>query len=114
MKLAGAALAALCLALPATAQETEDEMQRKTRELGLSVGNAYVCIDEGERAAFETDWKMMYDMIVMDAGSDLAFVFATSSGYGASLPKAELDCTALAEGWEQTRADFGLAEGEDE
>jgi len=113
MRCLGAALAAVCLALPAAAQEAEDEMQRKTRELGLSVGNAYVCVGESERAAFETDWKMMYDMIVMDAGSSLAFVFATSSGYGASLPKEDLDCAALAEGWEQTRADFGLAgEGE--
>jgi hypothetical protein len=52
-------------------------------------------------------------MILMDAGSNLAFVFATSSGYGASLPLDRLDCDALAESWAATRADFGLA-GEDE
>jgi hypothetical protein len=107
------ALVAICLSLPASAQEAHDEMQRKTRELGLSVGNAYVCMAEGERAGFETDWKLIYDMILMDAGSNLAFVFATSSGYGASLPLDRLDCDALAESWAATRADFGLA-GEDE
>lgn len=114
MRLAGAALAALSLALPAAATAAEDEMQRKTRELGLSVGNAHVCLEEGERPAFESDWKLIYHMILMDAGSSLAFVFATASGYGASLPKADLDCAALAEGWETTRADFGLAEREDQ
>lgn len=113
MRLFGAALAAICLCLPAEAQEASDDMQRKTRELGLSVGNAYACTGEEARAAFETDWKMMYDMILMDAGSNLAFVFATSSGYGASLAKDRLDCAALAESWATIRADFGLA-GESE
>lgn len=108
-----AALAAACLALPAAAQEEADEMQRKTRALGLSVGNAHVCLDSEARAAFEADWKLIYDMILMDAGSNLAFVFATSSGYGASLPMDRLDCDALAESWAATRADFGL-DGEDE
>ena len=107
-----AALAAAMLAHTAVAQDVADEMQRKTRELGLSVGNAYVCQREAERAAFRADWKLIHDMILMDAGSNLAFVFATSSGYGASLPRAELDCEALAESWAATRADFGLA-GED-
>ncbi len=108
MKSLVAAFAAFVLALPAAAQDAQ-EMQQKTRELGLSVGNAYVCQPEDARAAFESEWMLMYDMILMDAGSRLAFVFATASGYGASLPKEELDCAALAESWAATRGDFGLA-----
>jgi len=109
MRRFGAAVAAICLSLPAGAQQASDEMQRKTRELGLSVGNAYVCTGKEARPAFEADWKLMFDMILMDAGSNLAFVFATASGYGASLAKDNLDCTKLAESWATIRSDFGLA-----
>ena len=102
-----AALPASALPIPAAAQEGREEMQDKTRELGLSVGNVFVCLEGSERAAFQQDWQMMFDMILKDVGSDLAFVFATTSGYGASLPRGELDCAALEESLARTRDAFG-------
>ncbi len=109
MKRAGA-LVALLAALPmvAAAQEDRQEMNDQTRELGLSIGNVFVCLEGDERAALQQDWQMMFDMILKDVGSDLAFVFATSSGFGASLPREELDCAALEESLARTRDDFGL------
>jgi hypothetical protein len=102
------AACAICLGAAAAAEEGESEMQRKTRELGLSIGNTHVCTEGEERERLKTDWQMIYDVILKDVGSDLAFVFATASGYGASLPRDALDCAALRESWRRTREDFGL------
>lgn len=110
------ALGAACAALlcgAAVAQEDESEMQRKTRELGLSIGNTYVCVRGEDREALQADWQAMFDLILKDVGSDLAFVFATASGYGASLPLGDLDCAALRESWMRARKEFGFV-GEDD
>jgi hypothetical protein len=67
-------------------REDRSTLRERTRTPDLSVGNTHACPTGEEHAAIESDWRLMYDMIVVDAGSSLGFVFAVSSGYGASLP----------------------------
>ncbi|MEL6767186.1 MAG: hypothetical protein AAFP17_08400 [Pseudomonadota bacterium] len=116
----GATLAIVAMgALPAiAADETRialptAEMTEKTQALGLSVGNTYACAaDDEARAVIEEEAHLIFDLILKDVGSALAWSFATGAGYGASLPTAEMDCAALAESWQEIRADFGIEDVE--
>jgi hypothetical protein len=54
----------------------------------------------------------LFNLILQDMGSDLAFVYASGIGYGASLSKDKLDCPALLEQWEEIREDYELKEAE--
>lgn len=113
-RLALIALAAGLIVSGAQGQEpTADDdaaMKAKTRALGVSVGQTYACADEAGRAELEAEAHLLFDFIMKDVGSDLAWVFATSAGFGAAAEAATLDCPKLAQGWAKTRDDFGLAE----
>ncbi|MEM7498213.1 MAG: hypothetical protein AAF371_09510 [Pseudomonadota bacterium] len=90
-----------------------EEMRERTQALGLSVGNTYACHDDADmRDAIEEEAHLIFDLILKETGSDMAWAFATGAGYGASLPAAEMDCAALANSWQEIRADFGIAEDE--
>src|SRR6056297_849698 len=113
MKPIALAVAALCLALPAAAQDAEDaaaEMETKTRDVGIAVGKAYGCLadDDTRRERLKLGSKAIYTMILQDLGSDLAYAFATSAGYGAGLPRDDADCEALAERWEAIKETFDI------
>ncbi len=121
MRPAVALLASALLTGPAWAQEVatdaaeaaetaETEMRDKTRSLGYSIGNTYACTEDAAKDAFEAEAHVIFDMILKDVGSDLAFVYATAAGYGASLAREDLDCARLFENWGQVREEFGLAD----
>lgn len=93
----------------ASAQDVDDKaMERKIRNLGISIGNAYACTEKEKRQAFKGESHHLFDLIVQDVGSDLAFVYATSIGYGSNVPKEKLDCPKLLKQWEEIRADYEL------
>ncbi|MEL6575999.1 MAG: hypothetical protein AAFU72_07635 [Pseudomonadota bacterium] len=120
----GAAIGAFIIAasigaMPALAEEETrialptEEMTEKTQALGLSVGNTYACAtDDAARALIEEEAHLIFDLILKDVGSALAWSFATGAGYGASVEQAEMDCDALAESWQEIRADFGIEDVE--
>ncbi|MEM9762605.1 MAG: hypothetical protein AAF968_08870, partial [Pseudomonadota bacterium] len=60
----------------------------------------------------EDEMRLFLDLILKDVGSALAWSFATGAGYGASVEEAEMDCGALAESWQEIRADFGIEDVE--
>ncbi|MEO0823371.1 MAG: hypothetical protein AAF074_23510 [Pseudomonadota bacterium] len=116
-------LFALAFGLAATAAAAQDTgatappdadpdaaLRDQTRSLGLSVGNHYACVEGPARDALQEDTLVIFDLILKDVGSDLAFIYAASAGYGASLPAGELDCEKLAESWSKIKTHFGLAE----
>ena len=83
-------------------------LERKVRAMGLAIGNAYLCVDTEARDEFRAEAHFLFDLIIQDVGSDLAFVYATSVGLGASQPLQLLDCEALLAQWEEFREDYEL------
>lgn len=90
----------------------EIAMERRVRGLGTRIGQAYVCTEEKARETFEEEAHLLFDLIVQDVGTDLAYVYALSIGKGAMWPKKRLDCPALLKDWKEIREDYEL-EGDD-
>ncbi len=103
----------LCLALPAGAQDDDAaaELEAKTRNVGLTVGKAYGCLaeDDARRERLRLGSKAIFNMIAHDLGTDLAYAFATSAGYGAGQPRDAADCQKIAERWEAIKANFDIS-----
>jgi hypothetical protein len=83
-------------------------MERKVRALGTRIGNAYVCTEEKAQAQFEEEAALLFDLIIQDVGSDLAYVYAIGIGSGAQRSKKKLDCPALLKDWGEIRDDYEL------
>jgi hypothetical protein len=93
----------------ATAPDAEDlAMERKVRRLALRIGEAYVCTNEKGRDEFEGEAQLLFDLILQDVGSDLAYTYATSVGIGSTKSKKRLDCPAVLKTWEEIREDYEL------
>lgn len=93
----------------ATEPDAEDvAMERKVRRLALRIGEAYVCMDEKGRDEFQDEAHLLFDLILQDVGSDLAYTYATSIGIGSTKSKKKLDCPAVLKTWEEIREDYEL------
>jgi hypothetical protein len=109
--LALAAAASLATLPPRTAAAQDAELETGIREIALAVGNTYVCAEgDAAQAAHRDMTRQLFDHILQDTGSNRAFLFAVSVGYGASVPKAELDCEKLQAQWQDMQATFELVE----
>ncbi|MEM6933682.1 MAG: hypothetical protein AAF526_08845 [Pseudomonadota bacterium] len=91
------------------AAENED-IKSQAQKLGLTIGQSYICLDGEARETLKLDAQIIFDMIIKDAGSDIAFSYATSTGFGAAKPKEEVDCAKLAETLVKIRENFDLGE----
>ena len=93
----------------ATAQSAEDlAMERKVRSLALRIGAAYACTDEKGREEFQDEAHLLFDLILQDVGSDLAYAYATGIGIGSTKSKKKLDCPAVLKTWKEIREDYEL------
>jgi hypothetical protein len=93
----------------ATAVDADSiEMERKVRALGDRIGHAYVCTEEKAREQFEEEAAHLFDLIIQDVGSDLAYVYAIGIGAGAQRSKKKLDCPKLLKDWGEIREDYEL------
>jgi len=90
----------------------EKAMEEKVRNTSIAIGNAYVCTKKEGQQAFKQEAHLLFNLILQDVGSDLAFVYATGVGYGSSLPKEKLDCPLMLKQWEEFREDYELIGGE--
>lgn len=111
MKRPIAMIAGGLMALPAALQAqdaAQDGMADKVRSLALAIGNAYACTPEDDRPTFKEEAHHLFDLILQDVGSDLAFLYATGLGYGSAVEAAEIDCPAMLEQWEGIRTDYDL------
>ncbi len=97
----------------APAQDMDDKaMERRVRHMSVAIGNAYACTEKEGQKAFKEEAHHLFDLILQDVGSDLAFVYASGIGYGSSLAKDKLDCPMLLKQWEGIREDYDLKGGE--
>jgi hypothetical protein len=93
----------------ATAQDADDVAhERKVRKLAVNIGKAYACTDKKGQEKFKEESHHLFDLIVQDVGSDLAFVYATGIGQGSMVSKEKLDCPALLKEWQEIREDYDL------
>lgn len=94
---------------PALGQNEDDAaLEEKIRAMAIGIGNAYACSEPDQRPTFKEEAHHLFDLIVQDVGSNFAFVYATSLGYGSSVSIEELDCPALLAQWEEIRVDYDL------
>jgi hypothetical protein len=98
----------LGLSISTSALAHDETMVEKSRELGLAVGNTYVCAGADAKAAFKADSEAIYAKILHDLGPSYAYLYAVSVGFGASIPVGELDCKMLGEQWSGTKKTFEL------
>lgn len=81
------------------------------RTMALAVGNTYACIDDEEaKSAFRDHAQTLFDLMLKDVGSDTAFLFAVSLGYGSAVPQDQLDCPKLLAQWDDMKSAFALVE----
>jgi hypothetical protein len=81
------------------------------RAMALAIGNTYACIDDSEQqAAFRDHAHTLFDLMLKDVGSDKAFLFAVSMGYGSAVPQDQLDCANLLAQWDDMKSAFALVE----
>jgi len=93
----------------ATALDAESvAMERKVRALGTTIGNAYACTEEKAREQFEEEAALLFDLIVQDVGTDLAYIYAIGIGSGSMWPKKKLDCPKRLKDWSEIREDYEL------
>jgi len=93
----------------ATAEDTDQvALERKVRAMSIGIGNAFACTGKEGQKQFKEESHHLFDLIVQDVGSDIAFVYATGIGYGSSVPKEEIDCPKLLKQWEEIREDYEL------
>ena len=92
-----------------TAPDAEDKaMERKVRRLALRIGEAYACTDEKGRDEFQEEAHLLFDLILQDVGSDLAYTYATGIGVASAQPTDKLNCPELLKTWQEIREDYQL------
>jgi len=102
--------AALCLGVILATPAIADDINLKAdaRELGIAVGQSYVCTDADKRAMARADSETMYDMILFGTDHEHAYIYAVAVGYGAAGKKEDVDCEKLAARLAGVRSKMGL------
>ena len=89
----------------------QEQFIDEIRDLALAIGNTYACIDDTEeKGAFRDDAHTLFDLMLKDAGSNKAFLYAVSLGYGSAVPQDQLDCPKLMAQWDDMKGAFALME----
>jgi hypothetical protein len=96
------------------AQEADsNDTQRidEIRDMAIAIGNSYACIDDADaKGAFRDHAHTLFDLMLKDVGSNTAFLFAVSLGYGSAVPQDQLDCPKLLAQWDGMKSAFALVD----
>lgn len=87
-----------------------DEETQKVAKFGRGVGQAYTCAGEDEKVEMLEDIRMIFNFVSQDMGTDAAFLYATTVGYGSGEEGGDFDCAERLEQWADVRGQFGLTE----
>ena len=93
--------AVACTSLPATAHDIE--LPHKMRTLGLDVGNAYACTPDERKSTFRHQSSHLFEVVLHDHGTEAAYIFAASVGFGAARDVSTIDCEARLDYWEDLK-----------
>jgi hypothetical protein len=92
-------------------EATDAQRIDEIRDMALAVGNTYACIDDDDaKSAFRDHAHTLFDLMLKDVGSNKAFLFAVSLGYGSAVPEDQLDCPKLLAQWADMKSAFALVE----
>lgn len=100
------ALVGLALAPPVGAQGTD--MKKWARDLGIAVGETYVCTEGAEKAETQILSEAIFDTINFEASHEIAYIYAVGVGYGAALERENRDCDALKAHVEKLKAHMNM------
>lgn len=98
------------LVMPVTADTVK--LKEDARELGISVGQAYVCTPDDKKAMARGDSEAIYDTILFGIDHEHAYIYAVAVGYGAATKKSDIDCKKIAARLSGVRSKMGLGETE--
>jgi hypothetical protein len=121
--LAVACLALACAASPtradtpaprsaqAAAIDVEEQVDDGLKKFGYLTGLALGCVASSQRATLEREAVDLNTEILRLLGSDRAFFFAASFGYGSNVEVKTADCKSVLERYEARVASFRASRG---
>jgi len=86
--------------------DPEEQLDQALKRFGYLTGLARGCVVEEQRSALERDALDLSAGIARLFGSDRAFLFASSFGYGTSISVDVKDCAEVISSYEERVADF--------
>lgn len=98
-------------AQPAADTAAEERIDEGLKRFGYLAGLAQVCVAEGQKTAFDREVLDINSSILRLLGSDRAFLFSTSFGYGTSVDVAAKDCAEILKNYEARVARHRAAAG---
>lgn len=87
-------------AATATAIDEEEQVDEGLKRFGYLAGVARGCVVENQRAAFEREALDLHAAIARLLGTDRAFLFSSSFGYGTTVEVDTKDCTDVLKNYE--------------
>jgi hypothetical protein len=96
----------------ATPVDEEEQLDDGLKRFGYLAGLARGCVVEAQRVDLEREALDLHAGIARLLGTDRAFLFASSFGYGTTVAVPTKDCADVLENYEQRVAKFRAGRGE--
>jgi hypothetical protein len=96
----------------AAAVDEEEQVDEGLKRFGYLAGLARGCVVETQRAALEREALDLHAGIGRLLGTDRAFLFASSFGYGTTVAVETKDCVEVLDNYDQRVAKFRAGRGE--
>jgi hypothetical protein len=94
-----------------TAMDPEEKLDEGLKRFGYLAGVARGCITETQRPALDRETLNLHATIARLLGTDRAYLFATSMGFGTSVTVDVKDCPNLLSAYEARVAKHRAAQG---
>jgi hypothetical protein len=99
-------------ALTAAVADEEEQLDEGLKRFGYLAGLARGCVVESQRATLEREALDLHAAIARLLGTDRAFLFASSFGYGTNVVVETKDCADVLKAYDQSVAKFRAGRGE--
>lgn len=112
--LAGPAMAgqAVTADAPAAAADPEEQLDDGLKRFGYLAGLARVCVAAAQQTALDREILDLHAAIGRLLGTDRAFLFSTSFGYGTSVKVETKDCADVLKAYEARVNKFRAGQGQ--
>jgi hypothetical protein len=92
--------------------DEEEQLDEGLKRFGYLAGLARGCVVEGQRVTLEREALDLHAAIGRLLGTDRAFLFASSFGYGTTVAVETKDCVEVLNSYDQRVAKFRAGRGE--
>lgn len=97
---------------PTSAIDEEEQLDEGLKRFGYLAGLARGCVVEAQRVELEREALDLNAAIARLLGTDRAFLFASSFGYGTNVVIETKDCADVLKAYDQSVAKFRAGRGE--